>query len=55
VDAPHVEGQPAVVGDVLVAATAPQGLPSWTSNWRYVCRQSTGALGYALAANLTAA
>lgn len=55
VDAPHVEPTVASPGEVLVTTTAPVGLPSWTSNWRHVCRQSTGALGYALAQNLTAA
>jgi lysozyme len=38
-------------GAVLHAEAAPDGLPSWTTNWRYV-RTDGGAVGYAYASNL---
>lgn len=54
VNAPHVEPTVMAQGEVLIATTAPAGLPAWTTNWRRVRRVLTGADGYALAANLSA-
>jgi GH25 family lysozyme M1 (1,4-beta-N-acetylmuramidase) len=53
--APHAEVAIAAVGDILGSVAAPAGLPRWTTSWRFVKHQKTGAVGYASAPHLAAA